>query len=67
MGKQNKRIGVDPSKLPLKLDGEELRELLGIPADAWAEMPDSGKLLLLAKRGIRLTQEALERDQAQDG
>lgn len=67
MAKQARRVAVDPSKLPYELDSDELRDLLEIPKDIWEDMADSQKLLLLAKRGIKATQEAIERDRAQDG
>ena len=67
MAKRARRVPIDVSKLQLELDSEELRELLAIPPDLWEDMADSQKLLLLAKRGIQLTRESIERDRQQDG
>lgn len=55
-----KRIAIDTSRLDVDVDGDELRELLGIPEDLWEEMPDSQKLLLLSKRGLAAARAALE-------
>ena len=67
MASRARRVPIDVSKLQLELDSDELRELLAIPPDLWDDMADSQKLLLLAKRGIQLTREAIERDRQQDG
>jgi hypothetical protein len=54
-----KRVAVDVTQLDASL--EELRELLGVPADVWARMPDSEKVLLFAQRGINASREALQK------
>jgi len=62
---KSRRISVDVSGIEKEL--EEFAELAGIPADVWEQMPDSQKLLLLAKRGIKATRDQLAKDAEQDG
>lgn len=62
---KSRRISVDVSGI--EKDLEEFAELAGIPADVWEQMPDSQKLLILAKRGIQATKDALAQDAEQDG
>lgn len=58
-----RRISVDIGGIEKEL--EEFAELAGIPDDVWSQMPDSQKLLILAKRGIQATREALAKDAEQ--
>ncbi|MBE9069497.1 hypothetical protein IQ260_22890 [Leptolyngbya cf. ectocarpi LEGE 11479] len=60
-----RRVSVDIGGIEKEL--EEFAELAGIPDDVWEQMPDSQKLLLLAKRGIQATREALAKDAEQYG
>lgn len=53
-----KRVTVDVSSIEEEMDN--FAEQLGIPADVWAAMPDSQKLLTLARRGIKLSLDALD-------
>lgn len=57
---KTRRISVDIGGIEKEL--EEFAELAGIPDDVWSQMPDSQKLLILAKRGIQATREALAKD-----
>ncbi|MEO1591243.1 MAG: hypothetical protein AAFU71_08130 [Cyanobacteria bacterium J06632_22] len=59
-----RRISVDIGGIEKEL--AEFAELAGIPEDVWTQMPDSQKLLILAKRGIQATRDALAADAAQD-
>ncbi len=63
--KKPRRVSVDVSSI--ENDLAEFAELLDIPADVWEQMPDSQKLLILAKRGIQATRDALQEDKSQDG
>ncbi len=61
---KTRRISVDIGGIEQEL--AEFAELAGIPEDVWSQMPDSQKLLILAKRGIQATRDALAADAAQD-
>ena len=62
---KSRRISVDVGGI--EKDLKEFAELAGIPEDVWEQMPDSQKLLILAKRGIQATKDALAKDAEQDG
>ncbi len=62
---KTRRISVDIGGIEKEL--KEFAELAGIPEDVWEQMPDSQKLLILAKRGIQATREALAKDAEQHG
>ena len=62
---KSRRISVDIGGIDKEL--AEFAELAGIPTDVWAQMPDSQKLLILAKRGIQATRDALAQDAEQNG
>lgn len=47
----------------LDLSDDQLRELLGVADDdTWAAMSNAQKLLILARRGIRASQESLKKE-----
>lgn len=56
--KKARRVSVDVSEI--EQDLEEFARLEGIPADVWAEMPESQKLLILARRGLQATREKIK-------
>ncbi|NEP62127.1 MAG: hypothetical protein F6K31_35160 [Symploca sp. SIO2G7] len=60
-----RRISVDIGSIEKEL--AEFAQIASIPEDVWSQMPDSQKLLILAKRGIQATREALAKDAEQDG
>lgn len=60
MTKKTKRVTVDAEELGL--DTDELREILGIAPDIWETMPDSQKLLILARRGVKASIDAIQAD-----
>ncbi|NET36649.1 MAG: hypothetical protein F6K19_32250 [Cyanothece sp. SIO1E1] len=62
---KSRRISVDIGGIEKEL--AEFAELAGIPSDVWEQMPDSQKLLILAKRGIEATRVALAQDSEKDG
>lgn len=50
----------------LNLTDDQLRELLGVADDdTWEAMSNAQKLLILAKRGIKATQESLKKSQGE--
>ena len=62
--KKPKRVTVDVSEI--EDDMTNFAEKLGIPEDIWDAMPDSQKLLTLAKRGIKLSLDALHGESDDD-
>ncbi len=58
---KRKRVAVDVSLLSPGLDDDALRELLGVPEDVWALMPDSQKVLIFTQRGIDASMAALQK------